>query len=139
MIIAFRSLFSSQDEGGAKLAGGDAVSLRTTSRTAAVLVLDASARCFPNSGAMPLTCEPCPSRRYWSQKGKRLLKRVVRRLRKRSWEDPAITRFAAAQEVDLGSPSLGSTVSARTAPASLFPDFQCRYFPELFAAGGSQP
>jgi glycosyltransferase involved in cell wall biosynthesis len=136
MIIAFRSLFSSQYEGGANWLEVTLLSLGLLPEPPKCLVLDASRETLPASLRDAAHVQAVPLTPVVESRSKRLLKRVVRRLRKRSWEDPAITLFAAAQEVDLWV-AFGwfDGLGTHRPLLTCFPDFQFRYFPELFAAG----
>lgn len=135
MNIAFASLFGRQYEGGANWLEVTLHSLGKLAQPPTCLVVDASAdvlppllRAAPHVRAVALE-HPRESR------AGRAAKRVERRLRRRSWELPALARLAAEEKIDLWVAfawfyGLGSHRPLLV----VYPDFQVRHLPQLFDA-----
>jgi glycosyltransferase involved in cell wall biosynthesis len=136
MIIAFRSLFSSQYEGGANWLEVTLLSLGLLPQPPTCLVLDATREMLPESlrDAAHVRAVPLPSS-VQESRPRRLLKRVARRVRKHSVEDARLTRVAAEHKVELWIGFAWFPGLASHRPLLIcYPDFQFRYFPQFFTA-----
>jgi glycosyltransferase involved in cell wall biosynthesis len=135
MIIAFASLFGRQYEGGANWLEVTLHSLGTLPTPPTCLVIDATPDVLPATLRDAPHVRAVPLPHVAESRPTRLVKRVTRRLRGRTWESPALTRVAAEQNVDLWVAfawfyGLGSQRPLLVA----YPDFQVRHLPELFDA-----
>jgi glycosyltransferase involved in cell wall biosynthesis len=136
MIIAFASLFGRQYEGGANWLEVTLLSLGTLPQPPTCLVVGATEDALPPSlSDSPHVCA-VPLSHAAQSRGRRLINRVARRLRRRTWESPAIARVAAEHGVDLWVAFAWFEGLGSHRPLVIaYPDFQFRHLPEYFEPG----
>lgn len=133
MIIAFRSLFSSQYEGGANWLE---VTIRCLGKLAApptCLVVDATTETLPSSLRDAPHVRAVPLGSPSVNRGKRIVNGLKRRISNESWEHPGLTQLANDYEIDLWVAfAWFADLGWHRRLLICYPDFQYRYFPELF-------
>jgi glycosyltransferase involved in cell wall biosynthesis len=139
MIIAFRSLFKSQYEGGANWLEVTLRCLGMIDSPPTCLVIGASTEDLPETLRAASHVRAVPLHHKHESRSRRLAKRMLRRVRNRNWETPELTRIASQYGVDLWVAfawfeELGSHRSLLIC----YPDFQFRHLPELFKPGEVQ-
>jgi glycosyltransferase involved in cell wall biosynthesis len=135
MIIAFANLFGRQYEGGANWLEVTLRCLGMLEQPPTCLVIDATREMLPPTLRDAPHVRAVPLQHFHESRGKRLIKRVARRLQKRTWEAPAITKIAAEYNIDLWMAFAWFEGLGSHRPLIIcHPDFQFRYFPELFSA-----
>ncbi|HVF50861.1 MAG TPA: glycosyltransferase [Pyrinomonadaceae bacterium] len=136
MIIAFRSLFGSQYEGGANWQEVTLASLCMLPQPPKCLVLDAAPETLPETLRHAAHVEAVPLPRIVESRSVRAYKRLARRVQGRSWENPNLTHIAARYKIDLWVGFAAFDGLGTHRPLVIcYPDFQFRYFPELFERG----
>ncbi len=135
MIVAFRSLFSSQYEGGANWLEVTLRCLGTLPQPPECLVVDATSESLPESLRTAAHVQAVPLEHVAESRSTRLVKKVARRVQNRSWENPGITKLAEEKKVDLWVAFAWFAELGTQRPLLIcYPDFQYRYFPQLFDA-----
>jgi glycosyltransferase involved in cell wall biosynthesis len=135
MIIAFRSIFNSQYEGGANWLEVTLRCLGMIDSPPTCLVVGASTEELPESLRAAAHVRAVPLHHKQQSRSRRLVKRVLRRARNQSWETPELTRIASEYSVDLWSAFAWFDELGSHRPLLIgYPDFQFRSFPDLFRA-----
>jgi glycosyltransferase involved in cell wall biosynthesis len=133
MIIAFENLFGRQYEGGANWLEVSLLSLGLLPKPPTCLVVGATRELLPDTLREARYVVPIPLVRASQSKAARVVRGVSRRVLRQEWEDPAIAAVAARYEVDLWVGFSGFEGLGRQRKLLVwYPDFQYRYFPELF-------
>jgi glycosyltransferase involved in cell wall biosynthesis len=134
LVIVFENLFGQGYQGGATWLETSLLALGMVERTPTCLVWGASVEVLPQSLKHASHVEPVISSEPELSRAKHLQDAVVRRVTGRSWENPAITALASSRKVDLWVGFSGFKGLGASRPLIVwFPDFQFRYFPELFS------
>ena len=133
MIIAFRSIFNSQYEGGANWLEVTLRCLGMIDSPPTCLVVGATAEELPEILRTAAHVRAVPLHHKHQSRSRRLAKRVIRKVRNQSWETPELTRIASEYGVDLWSAFAWFDELGSHRPLLIgYPDFQFRYFPNLF-------
>lgn len=133
MIIAFENLFGKQYEGGSNWLEVSLQALGLLPDPPTCLVVGASQDLLPSGLRDASHVKAVPLSRDPQSTPKRLLKGLSRRLRREAGESPGLSAIGKRYNVDLwvgfcGFEGLGSHRKLLV----WYPDFQHRYFPELF-------
>jgi len=133
LVIVFENLFGQGYEGGATWLETSLLALGTVEQPPTCLIWGATSEVLPHSLKHASHVQPIINSSPDVSKVTRLQDAVVRRVTRRSWEDPAITDLASARNVDLWVGFSGFKGLGSLRPLIVwFPDFQFRHFPELF-------
>lgn len=133
LVIVFENLFGQGYQGGATWLETSLLALGTVEQPPTCLIWGATKDVLPHSLKHASHVEPITSPPRDVSKITRLQDALVRRVTRRSWEDPAITDLALARNVDLWVGFSGFKGLGSLRPLIVwFPDFQFRHFPELF-------
>ncbi|HXM47114.1 MAG TPA: glycosyltransferase [Pyrinomonadaceae bacterium] len=139
MIIAFRSIFNSQYEGGANWLEVTLRCLGMIDSPPTCLVVGASTEELPEILRTAAHVRAVPLHHKHQSRSSRLAKRVIRKVRNQSWETPELTRIASEYGVDLWSAFAWFDELGSHRPLLIcYPDFQFRHFPDLFEPGETQ-
>jgi glycosyltransferase involved in cell wall biosynthesis len=133
LLIVFENLFGQSYQGGATWLETSLLALGTLEQPPTCLIWGASNDVLPRSLKNASHVQPVVGVESTFSRTKRLQDAIVRRITRKSWEEPAITDLASARRVDLWIGFSGFKGLGSSRPLIVwYPDFQFRHFPEFF-------